>query len=58
MTVIESFDVTKYFRTGLGMGVEFVAINQFEFERAPKTFHGGVVVTIAFSAHGRQAGGF
>ena len=35
-------------------GFELAAVDQFLFEGAPERFHGGVVVAVAFAAHGGQ----
>ena len=49
--VIEGFDVIEDGQLGLVLGFKVVAMEPFGFERAPKRFHGGVVVAAAGGAH-------
>jgi hypothetical protein len=39
---------------GLEVADKVSAIDEVEFEGAPEAFHGGVVVAVAFAAHGRH----
>ena len=58
LAVVEDFDIIENFGTGLAVAGEVSAIDQVEFEGAPKAFHGGVVVAVTCAAHGgHQAGG-
>jgi len=52
LAVIKDFDVIEDFSAGLAVAGKVAAIDQVEFESAPKAFHGGVVVTVTFAAHG------
>ena len=52
--VVEGFDVIEDGGTSCGVGREALMINQLVFESAPEGFDKGVVVTIAFAAHGRE----
>ena len=54
LAVVEDFNVLKDGLASLLPGGEALAVNQFHFEGAPERFHGGIVVTVAFAAHGRQ----
>ena len=55
LAIVKAFDEFKDVLAGLGAGGELAAVNQFEFEGAPEAFHGGVVVAVAFAAHGGHA---
>ena len=50
--VIEGFDVIEDGGAGGGVGGEGLMINHFVFESAPEGFDKGVVVAVAFTAHG------
>ena len=50
--IIETFDVIEDGGAGFLVGDKLPTIDQFPFEGAPETFHGGVVVAIALAAHG------
>ena len=50
--VVEGFYVIEDSGASLGEGAEAVVVDQFVFESAPEGFDVGVVVTVAFSAHG------
>ena len=50
--VIKGFDVIEDGGASCGVGGEALMINQLVFECAPEGFDKGVVVTIAFAAHG------
>ena len=50
--VVEDFNVFGDLLSGLFSGGKAAMVNEFGFEAAPATFHGGVVPAIAFSAHG------
>jgi hypothetical protein len=50
--VVEGFDVIKDGGTSLGKGGEAVVVNYFVFETAPEGLNEGIVVAIAFAAHG------
>src|SRR5436190_16300367 len=52
LTVIESFDVVEDFVPGVAVAEEDAPVDHLDFERAPKAFHGGVVIAVAFAAHG------
>jgi hypothetical protein len=52
--VIEGLDVIEDGGAGLGKGREAMMIDQFVFESAPKRFDKGVVVAVAFAAHGSE----
>src|ERR1035437_107249 len=49
--VVKDFDPLEDGRAGFGARGELVAIHEFAFEAAPEAFHGGVVITVAASAH-------
>ena len=50
--VIKGFDVVEDGVAGVGQGGEAPMINDLVFETAPERFDEGVVVAIAFAAHG------
>ena len=50
--VVKHFYKIKDGLAGLLSGLEVAAVDQFLFERAPEGFHGGIVVAVAFAAHG------
>ena len=52
LVIVKAFDVIEYFVVCLKAGDEGAAIDEVEFEAAPEAFHGGVVVAVAFAAHG------
>ena len=52
LAVVKHFDEIKDGLASLGSGFEVAAVDQFLFERAPEGFHGGIVVAVAFAAHG------
>src|SRR6187431_2850186 len=52
LAIVEGFNVVKDQEASFTASVELVAVNQFEFEGAPEAFHKGIVVTVAFAAHG------
>ena len=52
--VIKGFDVIEDGGASCGVGGEALMINQLVFECAPEGFDKGVVVTIAFAAHGSE----
>ena len=54
LAVIERFDVVEKSGASLLACDEVGAINQFEFQSASEAFHGGIVVAVAFTAHGRD----
>ena len=55
--VVKDFDPVKDRRAGLRSRGEVGAVDQSAFECAPKTFHRGIVVAVAFAAHaGNHAG--
>src|ERR1017187_10757309 len=58
LAIVKALDVIKDLAARLGAGGEVAAVNQFQFEGAPEAFHGGVVVTVAFAAHGGDQAGF
>ena len=53
-TVIKGFDVVEDGGASLGQGGEAMVVNQFVFESAPKGLDEGIVVTVAFAAHGSE----
>ena len=53
-TVIKGFDVIEDGGTSVGMCGEAVMVNEFVFEHTPKGFDEGVVIAVAFAAHGRE----
>ena len=52
--VVEGLDVIEDGGTSCGVGREALMINQLVFESAPEGFDKGVVVTVAFAAHGSE----
>ena len=52
--VIEGLDVVEDGCASLGEGGEALMIDQFVFEAAPEGLDEGVIVAIAFAAHGRE----
>ena len=52
LAVIKSFDEVEDGQASLGSGFEVAPVDKLQFERAPKGFHGGVVVAAGFAAHG------
>ena len=59
LAVIECFDVVEDLAAGLGAGFKVAAIDQFQLERGPEAFHGGVVLAVGAAAHGgEEARGF
>jgi len=54
VAVIKHLDEVEDGEAGLVSSLEGAPIDQFLFEGAPERFHGGVVVTVAFPAHGRE----
>ena len=59
LAVVEAFDVIEDFSACLAVAGKVTAIDEVEFEGAPKTFHGGIVIAVGFAAHGgHQAGCF
>lgn len=50
--IVEGFDVAEDGGARLGEGSEALVVNHFVFEAAPEGFDEGVVVTVAFAAHG------
>ena len=57
MAVIERFEVVEAGGASLGVGLELLAVDELEFEGAPKALPGGVVVAVALTAHGGVEGG-
>src|SRR5258705_13911670 len=53
LAVVEDLNVLKDGGPSGLPGSEAPAVNQFHFEGAPEGFHGGIVITVAFAAHGR-----
>jgi len=51
-TVIKGFDVVEDGGARLGEGGEALMVDDFIFEAAPEGFDKGVVVAVAFAAHG------
>ena len=52
--VIKGFDVVKDGGARLGQGDEAVMVNELLFEAAPEGLDEGIVVAIAFAAHGGE----
>src|SRR3954447_20260927 len=52
LAIVEDFDVIEDGGAGLSAGIEVGAVHQFHFEGAPEAFHGGIIVAVAFAAHG------
>jgi hypothetical protein len=50
--VVKGFDVVEQSAASLGEGGEALGIDHFVFKAAPEQFDEGVVVAIAFAAHG------
>ena len=50
--VIKGFDVVEDRVASVVQGGEALMVNDFVFETAPERFDEGVVVTVAFAAHG------
>src|SRR5436190_3423442 len=57
LAIVERFDVVEDLRSGLGVGAETAAIDQFQVEGAPGAFHGGVGIAVASAAHGGYQAG-
>jgi hypothetical protein len=51
LAVVKDFAPFKDGSLGFGSNGELATMHQLAFEAAPKTFHGGVVATVARSAH-------
>src|SRR3989442_7437237 len=57
LAIVERFDVVEDLGSSAGATVKAAAIDQFQFEGGPEAFHGGIVIAVAFAAHGgNQAG--
>ena len=52
LAVVKDFHIVKQRVANLGGVLKLLAINQLQFERAPKGFHGCVIITITLAAHG------
>ena len=52
LAVVKHLNKIEAGLTGFGSGFEVATVDQFVFEGAPKSFHGGIVVTVGFAAHG------
>ena len=52
--VIEAFDVGEYISFRLISGVVDAVMNAFSFQGVEEAFHGRIIPTIAFPAHGRN----
>ena len=52
--VVKGLDVIEDGGASCSKGGEAMMIDQFVFESAPKGFDKGVVVAVAFAAHGRE----
>jgi len=52
LAVVKDFDEIEDGLAGLRARLEVAAVDEFVFEGAPEGFHGGIVVTVAFAAHG------
>jgi len=58
LRIIEAFDVIEDGGACLVVIGKLPTIEQFPFEGAPEAFHGGIVVTVSLTAHGKhQRGG-
>ena len=51
LRIVKGFDVIKKQRLSMIAIERYLIVETFAFESRPKTFHDGVIVTIAFSAH-------
>ena len=54
LAVVKDLNELEDGLAGLGVGFEVSAVDQFVFEGAPERLHRGVVVAVAFPAHGRD----
>jgi hypothetical protein len=52
LAIVEGLDVIEDFPASLLVGVKVLAVDHLEFQSAPKTLHGGVVVAVASTTHG------
>src|SRR5580698_1545179 len=52
--VVESFDVIEDGGAGFCLSGKAMVIDQFVFEAAPEGLDEGVIVTVAFAAHGSE----
>lgn len=52
LAVVKHFDKIEDGLAGLGPGCEMAAVDELLFEGAPEGFHGGIVITVGFAAHG------
>src|SRR5215471_3244091 len=52
LAVVKHFDVVKDRLTHLRRALKLMAIDQLQFERAPKGFHRRVIIAIGLAAHG------
>lgn len=52
--VVEDLDVLENGLLGFITSVEVALIDQFDFQGAPKAFHGGIVIAAGASAHARD----
>ncbi len=50
--VVEALDEVEDGGGGRRAGEEGAAVNELVFKGAPEGFHGGVVIAVAFAAHG------
>src|SRR5271163_4767988 len=44
--IVERFDVVEDLGSGPGASVKATAIDRFQFEGGPETFHGGIVIAV------------
>ena len=51
LRIVKGFNVIKKQRLGMIAIKRDLVVETFALESCPKTFHDGVIVTIAFSAH-------
>ena len=57
LAIVECFAVIEELAACLAGAGKDAPVNQFEFERAPAAFPGGMVIAVAFATHGgHQAG--
>jgi hypothetical protein len=49
--IVIHFDIFEYLMLGLGTGHEAFAMHCFDLEAMALTFHGGIVITVAFLTH-------
>jgi len=51
LRIVKGFNVIKKQRLGMSAIERDLVVETFALESGPKTFHDGIIVTIAFSTH-------